>query len=178
MVFPPVGSQGNMVIGAQTQEVWPDVFDGSAVDNDPNIPHPPQIPPPATAKNVVTVGGNNSDLWTVFGNYNDEENPIGFSSKGPATAASLRTAPLVMAPGTAGWGLFASPGFITAATNRSRDNDNLAPVDNQIDEANTGTSFSAGFATAAGAIIRDYFAQGFYPTGTRQTADRMPTLSG
>src|SRR5262249_21756299 len=35
-----------------------------------------------------------------------------------------------------------------------------------------------GFATAAGAVIRDYFAQGFYPTGTRQTADRMPTLSG
>ncbi|HYV85086.1 MAG TPA: thrombospondin type 3 repeat-containing protein [Patescibacteria group bacterium] len=178
MVFSPVGSQGNEPVGSAIQEVWPDVFDGSAVDNDPNFPHPPQIPPPATAKNVVTVGGSNSDLWTVFGDYNDEENPVGFSSKGPATAQSLRTAPIIMAPGTDGSGLFAYPGFITAATNRSRDNDNLGPVDNQIDESNTGTSFSAGFATAAGAVIRDYFAQGFYPTGSRQTADRMPTLSG
>jgi len=25
---------------------------------------------------------------------------------------------------------------------------------------------------------RDYFAQGFYPTGSRQTADRMPMVSG
>jgi hypothetical protein len=178
MVFSPVGSQGNHVEGSSIVELWPDIFDGSAVDNDPNTPHPPQIPPPATAKNVVTVGGSNSDLWTVFGDYNDEENPIGFSSKGPATALSLRTAPIIMAPGTDGSGLFAYPGFISAATNRSRDNDNANPVDNQIDESNTGTSFSAGFATAAGAIVRDYFAQGFYPTGTRQTADRMPTLSG
>jgi hypothetical protein len=83
-----------------------------------------------------------------------------------------------MAPGTDGGGLFAYPMFVTAATNRSHDNDNSAPVENEIDEANAGTSFSAGFATAAGAIIRDYFAQGFYPTGTRVQADRMPIVSG
>ena len=178
MVFSPVGSQGNQVNGKNVEEVWPDLFDGTALDNDPNIAHPIQIPPPATAKNSVTVGGTLSDNWTVFGDFNEEENPIGFSSKGPATAASLRTAPLVMAPGTDGSGLFAYPLFTAAATNRSRDNDNLAPVESQIDDANTGTSFSAGFVTAAGAIIRDYFAQGFYPTGTRQTNDRMPLLSG
>ena len=178
MVFSPVGSQGNAPSGSQLLEVWPDLFNGTSLDNDPNTPHPLQIPPPATAKNVVTVGGTLSDNWTVFGDYNAEENPLGFSSKGPATPASLRTAPIVMAPGSDGSGLFAYPLFISAATNRSKDNDNLAPIEQEIDEANTGTSFSAGFATAAGAVIRDYFAQGFYPTGTRQTADRMPTLSG
>ena len=178
MIFSPVGSQGNHVEGAQFVELWPDLFDGSAVDNDPNTPNPLQIPPPATAKNVVTVGGGLSDSWTVFGDFNSEEVPMSSSSKGPATAASLRTAPLVMAPGTDGSNLFAYPLFITAATNRSRDNDNLAPVDNQIDEGNTGTSFSAGFATAAGALVRDYFAQGFYPTAGRVTVDRMPTVSG
>jgi len=178
MVFSPVGSQGNTVAGTSTTEVWPDLFNGTALDNDPNDPKPLQIPPPATAKNVVTVGGGNSDLWTVFGDYNDEENPLGFSSKGPATAVSGRTAPIVMAPGTDGAGLFAYPLFITAATNRSRDNDNNTPVENEIDEANTGTSFSSGYAAAAGAIVRDYFAQGFYPTGSRVTADRMPTVSG
>jgi len=179
MVFSPVGSQGNNIGTANAvEEVWPDLFDGTALDNDPNDAHALQIPPPATAKNPVTVGGSSTDLWTVFGDYNDEENPLGFSSKGPATAASLRTVPLVTAPGTDGSGLFAYPLFNAAATNRSRDNDNNPPVEQEIDEANTGTSFSAGFATAAGAIVRDYFAQGFYPTGTRQTADRNPQVSG
>ena len=178
MVFSPVGSQGNAPSGSQLLEVWPDLFNGTSLDNDPNFPRPLQIPPPATAKNVVTVGGSLSDNHTVFGDYNAEENPLGFSSKGPATPASLRTAPLIMAPGADGTGLFAYPLFATAAANRSRDNDNLAPVEQEIDESNTGTSFSAGFATAAGAVIRDYFAQGFYPTGARVTADRMPTLSG
>jgi hypothetical protein len=178
MVFSPVGSQGSRINGKNFEEVWPDVFDGTGLDNDPNDPKPIQMPPPATAKNTVTVGGSSSDLWTVFGDYNDEENPLGFSTKGPATVASLRTAPLLVAPGSDGSGLFAYPLFITAATNRSRDNDNLAPVEQEIDEGNTGTSFSAGFATAAGAIVRDYFAQGFYPTGSRQTADRNPNVSG
>jgi hypothetical protein len=178
MVFSPVGSQGSRINGTNSEEVWPDLFDGTPLDNDPNDLKPLQIPPPATAKNPVTVGGSSSDLWTVFGDYNDEENPLGFSSKGPATGTSLRTAPLVTAPGTDGSGLFAYPLFNAAATNRSRDNDNNIPIEQEIDEANTGTSFSAGFATAAGAIVRDYFAQGFYPTGTRQTADRNPLVSG
>jgi len=90
-----------------------------------------------------------------------------------------------MAPGDDGSGLFGYPLFESAATNRSRDNDNTEPVEQEIDDANRGTSMAAGFATAAGAVIRDYFAQGFYPTGTRQAAplagatdDRMPRLSG
>jgi hypothetical protein len=178
LIFSPVGSQGNTVRGVNTVEVWPDVFNGTAIDNDPNLESPPQVPPPATAKNVLTVGAVLSDDWTVFGDFNAEENPLGFSSKGPATVGSLRTAPLVMAPGTDGSGLFAYPMFQSAATNRSRDNDNGIPVERQIDDANTGTSFSAAYVTAAGAIVRDYFAQGFYPTGARVQADRMPTLSG
>ena len=32
--------------------------------------------------------------------------------------------------------------------------------------------------TGAGAIIRDYFAQGFYPTGARNTGDRVANVSG
>ncbi|HZN03481.1 MAG TPA: hypothetical protein VFD06_07805, partial [Candidatus Polarisedimenticolia bacterium] len=84
MVFSPVGSQGSRINGLNFEEVWPDLFDGTALDNDPNDQKPLQVPPPATAKNPVTVGGSSSDLWTVFGDYNDEENPLGFSSKGPA----------------------------------------------------------------------------------------------
>ncbi|HXH28471.1 MAG TPA: thrombospondin type 3 repeat-containing protein [Candidatus Polarisedimenticolia bacterium] len=179
MVVSPVGSQGAQASNTfQPTVIWPDLFDGTALDDDPNIQEKLQIPPPATAKNSITVGSTFSDVWTFYGTYNREKDIISWSSKGPATAASLRTAPLVMATGVDGSALFAYPLFQAAATNRSRDNDNNAPVENEIDSQNTGTSYSAGFVTAAGAVIRDYFAQGFYPTGTRTTADRMPKLSG
>jgi hypothetical protein len=179
MVFSPVGSQGietpaDLFGGI----IWPDLFDGTSVDDDPNTPNPIQIPPPATAKNSVTVGASLNDAWSTTTGSNSEEDDFNITSHGPVTQASLRTAPLVMAVGYDGSGFFVYPLFQAAATNRSRDNDNAGTVENEIDEQNGGTSFAAGFLTAAGAIIRDYFAQGFYPTATRQTGDRMPKLSG
>jgi len=51
-------------------------------------------------------------------------------------------------------------------------------VDAQIDEANFGSSYAAAAVTGAGAIIRDYFAQGMYPTGDRTTLNRIPNVSG
>ncbi len=175
MVFLPVGNQGTL---PATNNVYlPDLFDGTALDNDPNLPIPLQIAPPATAKNGVTVGAHLADSWTVQ-SANEEENDANFSSHGPATAASLRTAPLVMAMGFDGGALFGYPLFDEAATTRSRDNDNIGTVEQEIDDQNFGTSFASGYATAAGAIIRDYFAQGFYPTATRQSSDRMGNVSG
>ncbi len=183
MVFSPTGSQGTNPTDQATTIIWPDLFDGTPADDDPNFPHGPQIPPPATAKNSVTVGASFVDEWTVFPGFNEEENDFNITSHGPSTQASLRTTPLVMAPGADGSGVFATPLFEACATNRSHDNDNAdngvgKPLDNEIDDQNFGTSFSAAVTTAAGAVIRDYFAQGFYPTATRQTADRMPKLSG
>jgi hypothetical protein len=179
MVFSPVGSQGaEPAVTVYASVLWPDLFDGTAADDDPNTPRPLQIPPPATAKNSVTVGATFSDTWTVYGNANTEEGDFTITSHGPATQASLRTAPLLMTVGLDGSGVFAYPLFQAAATNRSRDNDNLGPVESEIDDQNTGTSFSAGYTTAAGALVRDYFAQGFYPTAVRQAADRMPKVSG
>src|SRR5262245_23075381 len=184
MVFSPVGSQGTDPGDPTINTIWPDYFDGTDAD-DCAVPCPPadvkrpmQMPPPATAKNSVTVGATFDDIWTESGTLNQEENDYNITSHGPATQASLRTAPLIMTVGVDGSGLFGYPLFQSAATNRSKDNDNLAPVENEIDDQNYGTSFASGFATAAGAVIRDYFAQGFYPTATRQTADRMPRVSG
>src|SRR5678810_53269 len=74
--------------------------------------------------------------------------------------------------------LTGTPYTAGVAVLRSSDNDNLAPVEAQLDEANFGSSYSAAYLTGAGAIIRDYFAQGFYPTGDRVTANRVSSLSG
>ena len=178
MLFVPVGNNGGLVgtnrLGLALR-VIPDLFNGSALDENPNVPQPIQIPPPSTAKNITSVGSSTDDCFTFFGSTDCEQTINNFTSRGPATQESLRMAPLVMAPA---FDLIGTPMTAGVAVLRSNDNDNLGPVDAQLDEGNFGSSFSAAYMTGAGAIIRDYFAQGFYPTGERTTANRVSNLSG
>ncbi len=173
MVFVPVGNQGSAPSNT-AHRIYPDLFDGSSLDNDPNRPIDLEIPPPATAKDIVSVGSHRYDMQTYAGTTNMEENSSPWSSRGPATAVSKRTAPILMSAGEDFSGLFGAPGTNGVAVFRSRDNDNLQPVEAQLDEDNLGTSYASAYATGAGAIVRDYFAQGFYPSGSRVTNDRMP----
>ncbi|HEV8701390.1 MAG TPA: S8 family serine peptidase, partial [Candidatus Polarisedimenticolia bacterium] len=179
MVFAPVGNNGgfsgNNRVGLMLC-VIPDLFNGTAADEDPNVSRPIQTQPPSTAKNLVSVGGTRTDAVTVFGTNDQENNTVCFGSKGPATLESLRMAPLVTAPATDLLSLTFETASIAAF--RSRDNNNVFPVDAQIDEGNFGTSYAAAYMAGAGALIRDYFAQGFYPTGDRQPANLVPNVSG
>ncbi|HYS04579.1 MAG TPA: thrombospondin type 3 repeat-containing protein [Candidatus Dormibacteraeota bacterium] len=177
MVFVPVGNQG-AAPSQVSRRLYPDLFDGTNADNDPNVPVGLEISPPATAKNIVSVGSHRYDMQTFSGTRNLEEEGSAWSSRGPATPLSLRTAPIVMAAGEDFSGLFNAPGTVGVAVFRSRDNDNINPVEAQLDENNLGTSYASAYATGAGAVVRDYFAQGFYPTGSRKTGDRMANLSG
>ncbi|MFQ5877165.1 MAG: thrombospondin type 3 repeat-containing protein [Acidobacteriota bacterium] len=178
MIVVPVGNNGAVNDGGRLQlldRIYPDLFNGTAADDDPNTPAGLQVTPPATAKNIVSVGSGRSDVITLFGVGFDAENRFNnFSSRGPATAASLRGAPMVMAPGSDSSPIFGAPSTWLIAAFRSGDNDNTGKVEAQLDEANFGTSFAAGYVTGAAAVVRDYFAQGFYPTGDRgDVTDRM-----
>ncbi|MEK7283775.1 MAG: S8 family serine peptidase, partial [Acidobacteriota bacterium] len=178
MVFAPPGNSGGLSGGNRVGlmlRVMPDLFNGTASDEDTNFPRPIQTAPPSTAKNLVSVGGTRADSHTIFGTNDQENNTVGYNSRGPATPESLRMAPIVTAPSTD-----LVPAFEIASIGvfRSRDNNNLAPVDAQIDEGNFGNSYAAGYVTGAAALVRDYFAQGFYPTGDRQAANRVPNVSG
>ncbi len=184
MVFAPVGNQGTFRIQYFTSSIshaeknkYPDLFDGNSANNDPADPNAIQVSPPATAKNLVSVGAHYQDVQTELGT-SLEENPANFSSKGPATAASLRTAPIILGVGIDVTGFFFGPNTASVAVWRSRDNDNLGPVDAILDDMNFGTSYASGEIAGVAAIIRDYFAQGFYPTGSRTTLDRNPAMSG
>ncbi len=183
MVFAPVGNTGTKSAeefqagGQETTNAYPDLFNGTALDNDPNRPRNVEISPPATAKNLVSVGAHFQDVQTQQVG-NEEENPANFSSKGPATPLSLRTAPIIMGVGADVTGFFGAPNTSSVAVWRSRDNDNLAPVDAVVDEMNFGTSYAAAEVAGVAALIRDYLAQGFYPTASRNAADRVPTVSG
>ena len=183
MVFAPVGNDGTRAIetfvpgGTEIQSRYPDLFDGTASDNDPNKVSPLQVSPPSTAKDLVSVGAHFQDMQTTEVG-NQEENPANFTSKGPATALSMRTAPIIMGVGADITGYFGAPNTTSVAVWRSNDNDNTAPVDAVLDDINFGTSYAAGEIAGVAALIRDYFQQGFYPTGVRTSTDRQPTVSG
>ncbi len=178
MIFVPTGNSGATATDNRVQNfrtVIPDLFNGTSGDDPTAGTKRIQVQPPATAKNIVSVGSHRLDCATNFGSNFDCENihdPI--SSRGPATPQSLRMAPIVDGPGTDIGGNQTNG----VAAWRSRDNDNAGPVDPQHEESNYGTSYASGFIAGAGAIIRDYFAQGFYPTADRVTANRIPSLSG
>jgi hypothetical protein len=179
MVFVPAGNYGGTVgnnrYGLMLRTI-PDLFNGTALDDNPNVPAPIQVAPPATAKNVVAVGAGTADCFTFFGTADCEQTIANFTSRGPATAQSLRMAPIVTAPA---FDLIGPPYTGGIAVFRSSDNDNLGPIEAHLDEGNAGTSFASAYVTGAAALLRDYFAQGFYPTGARGPAsDRMPNVSG
>jgi hypothetical protein len=178
MIFSPVGNNGGLVGNNRLSlmlRVIPDLFNGTTADDDPNFPNKIQTPPPATAKNVVSVGGSTADCFTFFGSSDCEGTLVAYTSRGPATLESLRMAPIVTAPQ---FDLVGTPYTSGVAVFRSSDNDNLPPIEAQLDEGNFGTSYAAAYMTGAGAIIRDYFAQGFYPTASRVTGDRVANISG
>ena len=179
MVTIPVGNNGGLIGSnrlALSLRVIPDLFNGTALDDDPNFAAAPiQVPPPATAKNIISVGSTTADFFTFFGSTDGESTINAFTSRGPATPESLRAAPIVMAPA---FDFVGTPYTSAVAVFRSNDNDNLAPIDAQLDEGNFGSSYSAAYMSGAGAIIRDYFAQGFYPSGDRVTGDRVANVSG
>src|SRR5207245_9768579 len=118
----PVGNHGSPPT-APALRIYPDLFDGTTAHDDPNHPRHLQITPPATAKNIVSVGSHREDMQTMFGTLNEEEISSAWSSRGPATTTSLRTAPIVMSVGEDLNGIFNAPGTGAVAVLRSRAND-------------------------------------------------------
>jgi len=113
-----------------------------------------------------------------------EEGRAAFSSVGPAGTytdlADGRVAPQLMAPGNELGG--GDMGLASEYSCRSSDNDQLDPVQCDTVSAKEGTSFASPAAAGAGAVVRDYFAQGFYPDGTSanpgNAGDLVPNVSG
>src|SRR5207249_3158316 len=89
-VFVPVGNRGFSLTNAR--DLMPDWFDGqsNAASDPATVGKGGSIAistsPPATAKNIVSVGSTCTDVNRMFGPFNEEENVNGYSAKGPATA--------------------------------------------------------------------------------------------
>jgi len=122
---------------------------------------------PALAKNVITVGshhGAGNDLYP--GQYGRNYLAF-FSSNGPS--ADGRVKPDVVAPGLSVLSARALP----LQTGECDPSGITLMAGQAIDGVNYryGTSFSAPAVTANAALIRQYFMEGFYPTGSRSSSN-------
>ena len=107
---------------------------------------PRSVPSPGNGKNVVCVGSTRNSP------EGSDEDLSDFSGIGPAADGRLK--PDVVAPGV----------------NISASSDFSILTDNCTTAAGSGTSYSTPIAAGAGALVRDYFQQGFYPDGVASPA--------
>ena len=101
---------------------------------------------PGTAKNVVTVGANGYHGFGI----------TDFSSRGPTADGRLK--PTVVAPGDS---------IVSASSDGLRDSNNSGL------ESKSGTSMATPAVAGAAALVRQYFEQGYYPTGLASAPNAM-----
>ena len=143
----------------------------------------------ASAKDVVSVGGtlsgNAAALNVIYGNSSIGPAPNGSvcssqtANGGAAPSNCGRIKPDLLAPATDGnLGLQEFYNCKSGDTNQATDSGIVCSQSAAL----SGTSFAAPSAAGAGALIRDYFAQGLYPDGTsanaNNDADRKGKISG
>ncbi|HAK60875.1 MAG TPA: hypothetical protein DCO77_10905 [Nitrospiraceae bacterium] len=101
---------------------------------------------PATAKNVISVGNAENGM--------NAENVFIESSHGPASDG--RTKPTVTAPGT---------GIISADSDGVKDSYNSGTIEKG------GTSMATPAVAGAAALVRQFFMEGYWPSGIARSAD-------
>jgi len=148
-------------------------------DNDDHIPDPQTISDPATCKSCVVVGASGNVDEPNDGS--NEQDRAAFASVGP-TIPEGRIQPVLMAPGTDFGAAGNNMGVDSEYSCRTNDNDQANPVECDLIDSVVGTSFSAPAAAGSALLVRDWFAQGFYPDGTStnpaNAGDQVTSISG
>lgn len=123
---------------------------------------------------VVCAAGNNA--------FSDTVGSPSTAKNGLSVAASLSgaSAGRVASYSSRGWasdGRF-KPDLTAPGHNlRTAASDGDVTTDNCYGTTQSGTSFAAPVVSGLAALVRDYFAQGFYPSGNPVEADRWPGVS-
>jgi hypothetical protein len=139
---------------------------------------------PSTAKNAICVGGNDvanpSNLFIDCLNFDGvpgcQANDFG-SSRGPVSGA-LRTKPDIVANMASSVSIGGeNMAFDVPSAMCQTDATKTVYFNYNNSGGFAGTSFAAPEVAGLGALVRDYFQQGFYPTGTATGANAL-TPSG
>ena len=125
-----------------------------------------RVEPPATAKDIVSVGATGGTNNSGY-NYRDENEMTDYSCPGPTDDG--RRKPTITAPGH----------FIQSVDNDDGDccgTGNCAATCNYEYLTNggyiwTGTSMACPAAAGCAALVRQYFTEGWYPNGAKTPSD-------
>ncbi|MFP4458293.1 MAG: S8 family serine peptidase [Candidatus Zixiibacteriota bacterium] len=136
-----------------------------AAGNDNNGSSPARVATYNCSKNIVSVGatetgfGSGGSDWSAHGSGDgaDPENMAPFSSHGPTDEGLLK--PNISVPG--GWNIW------------SADNVDGGSGGHTSIRKMGGTSMACPTAAGLTALIRQYFMEGYYPTGSPQIENRM-----
>lgn len=144
----PLPYDGNAPLADEVTWEFPELLLAIAAGNDGQCCGEDSIGNPAIAKNALTVGA------TLRGASADGR--AGFSSRGPTLDRRIK--PDVMAQGDS---------IVSAGSSGS-------PGDPTCSECTlSGTSMASPTAAGLAALVRDYLAQGFYPSGLPNESDAV-----
>ncbi|MBS1809957.1 MAG: S8 family serine peptidase [Acidobacteria bacterium] len=121
------------------------------------------------SKNALLVGGAGSPT-----NGGSPENVASFSSHGPTNDGRIKpdiVAPSTVYAATESAGVSSSFRYLTSTTANDAAVNPVSPNNNRSFSSISGTSFASPMAAGGGVLVRQYFADGFYPTGARNVAN-------
>ena len=124
-----------------------------AAGNDGDLLSSGAVSHPAASKHALAVGATG---------HGTDPNRADFSSPGPSFDGRIK--PDIMAPGT----------DIRSAAGDDNDQNPLLPFGNAPSQASkSGTSMATPTVSGGTALLRQYFIDGFYPTGRRSAPDSL-----